>query len=126
MFISKDPVIYDELWDVVGGAAVVKGQAAVIQDVFGFYFTAGAIGDTICLHYRNRQVEADKAVGTGEDILRGDRLYWIVATQLVSATHAGTLGTDSYFCGWAKKSASATDDIVLMNFDGTHYDQTDY
>lgn len=127
-FRSKDPQIYDELWDVTpAGAAgsVVHGTEAVVQDVFGFYyFTNLVAGDEVTFIYRQRQVLADKATGTGEAILAGDRLYYIVATGLVSPNNGGGVaGTDYYFCGWAKRNAGANVDEVLMNFDGTRYDE---
>jgi len=123
-FEPKDTVIYDELWDVVPVAAVVKGQAAVVQDVFGFYLVAAALGVEVCFAYIMRQVEADKRVGTGEDILAGDRLYYIPAEDVVTPTAGTTPGVNSYFCGIAKKDASAAETKVLMNFNGTMYDQT--
>jgi len=126
MFYPKDNVIYDELWDVIiAGSAVVKGQATVIQDVFGFYFNDGAIDDEVAFVYRMRQVYADKNTGSaGDAFLAGDKVFYIVATDTVSPTPTGTPGTDSYFCGWAKKDAGASDDTVLINFDGTRYDET--
>ena len=105
-------------------AAVVKGEAAVVQDVFGFYLVDAAIDEEVCFVYRMRQVEADKRVGTGEDILAGDELFYIPAEDVVTPTAGTTPGTNSYFCGWAKKDASAADTKVLMNFDGTRYDET--
>ncbi len=124
-FKWKDNVIYDDLWDVViSGAAVTAETAAVIQDVFGFYLTDGAIGDEVAFVYRCRQVLATKKTGTGEAILRGDRVYYYPADDAISSTATGTAGTDYYFCGWAKKSALATDSTVLINFDGTRYDET--
>lgn len=129
-FRQKDNHIYDELWDVIALTAVATGEATVIQDVFGFYLTAVTAADItnsrneVAFIYRMRQVLADKAVGTGEAILRGDRLYYYPALDTVSPTATGTAGSDYYFCGWAKKSATATETTVLMNFDGTRYDET--
>ena len=111
-FEPKDDIIYDELWDVEVAAAVAKGAAVVRQDVFGFYFnaiTAADItdgNDEVAFIYRMRQVLADKATGTGEAIVSGDRLYYYPATDTVSPTATGVAGTDYYFCGWAKKSAA--------------------
>ena len=125
-FEWKDNVIYDELWDVTVGAAITisKGDAAVRQDVFGFYIkNQEAASEEMTLVYRCRQVEADKRTGTGEAIISGDRLYYYPATTNVSPTATGTAGTDYYFCGWAKKSATASATTVLMNFDGTRYDE---
>jgi hypothetical protein len=130
-FEPKDNAIYDELWDVEVAAAVTKGQAVVVQDVFGFYFTdvtAQMITDSrneVAFIYRMRQVEAGKLTGTGEAIIRGDRVYATSGSgfQSVTANPTGTAGTDYYFCGWAKKSAAASATTVLINFDGTRYDE---
>ena len=128
-FEPKDDIIYDELWDVAPAAAVAKGEAAVRQDVFGFYFFASDPNDEdldtdeTTFIYRMRQVLADKATGTGEAITSGDRLYYYPANDNVSPTATGTAGTDYYFCGWAKKDATTSDTTVLMNFDGTRYDE---
>lgn len=118
--ILKDNQIYDELWDVVvSGTAVEKGDAAVVGDMFGFYFADGAIGEEVAFVVKARQVLADKLTGTGEDIAKGDFLYYIVASKKVSKTFQGTRGTNSYWCGWAKKSATESDTTVLMCFDGS-------
>jgi len=124
-FRWKDDVIYDELWDVIPATAVTVGQAAVIQDVFGFYIkTREQVGEEICFIYRCRQVEADKIQGTGEAIRAGDRVYAVVAQNFfVTANPTGVAGTDYYFCGWAKKDAAANAEKVLINFDGTRYDE---
>ena len=120
IFLWKDNVIYDELFDVVPATAVVAGDPAVKQDVFGFYVKSReSVGEEVIFIYRCRQVEAAKKTGTGEAILSGDRLYYIVAEQVVSPTVSGAIGTDSYFCGWAKRDAGALEETVLMNFDGT-------
>lgn len=128
-FEPKDNVIYDELWNVELAAAVTKGTAAVRQDVFGFYFFSydpnnpDLDNDEVTFIYRMRQVLADKAAGTGEAIISGDRLYYYPATDTVSPNAVGTAGTDYYFCGWAKKNAGTSESTVLMNFDGTRYDE---
>jgi hypothetical protein len=120
-FAPKDDIIYDELWDVLPGA-VVKGDAAVVQDVFGFYFfDRETAGDEVTFIYRMRQVIATKKTGTGEDIVAGEKVYYYVATKNVSPNKVGSAGSDYYFCGWAKKSASAADTTVLINFDGTRH-----
>ncbi len=125
-FEPNDNIIYDELHDVVpGNTTTVKGDPAVRQDVFGFYYKdSESATEEVTFIYRMRQVLANKATGTGESITSGDRLYYIVANNNVSATATGTAGTDHYFCGWAKKSATASETTVLMNFDGTRYDET--
>jgi len=124
MFYPKDNVIYDELREVAIAAAVEKGEAALHNNVFGFYFTDETdLTKVLAFVYRMRQVLADKGTGTANVINEGDRLYYVVATDVVSPTVVGTIGVDSYFCGWAKKAAGANDTTVLMNFDGTRYDQ---
>jgi len=124
-FEWKDNAIYDELWDVIPATAVTKGDAAVRQNVFGFYAkTRETAGEEITLIYRCRQVLADKRTGTGEAIISGDDLYYYPLTANVSPTATGTAGTDYYWCGWAKKSATASETTVLMNFDGTRYTET--
>ncbi len=126
IFLWKDDVIYDELWDVIPATAVVTGDPAVKQDVFGFYIKdRESVGEEVVFVYRCRQVLAAKKTGTGEAILSGDRLYYVVADEAVSPNvpGAGVAGTDYMFCGWAKKDAGALETTVLMNFDGTRYDQ---
>lgn len=120
-FRQKDHQIYDELWVNIT-ADKVAGVAEVVQDCFGFWLVGGDNGDEITFIYRMRQVEADKATGTGEDILAGDRLYYYPGTDVVSPNAVGNHGVDYYFCGWAKKDADAAALVVLMNFDGTMYD----
>jgi hypothetical protein len=124
-FEAKEVSIYDELEDVEGTTGVVKGDAAVVQDVFGFYAKdLEETGEEIAFIYRCRQVEAQKATGTGQSISAGDRLYYIVATKKVSKTPGSTLhGSSYYFCGWAKRDATANATTVLMNFDGTRYNE---
>jgi hypothetical protein len=121
----KDNVIYDELWSVLAPLGTeLKGEPAVVQDVFGFYMKdAEVVDEEVCFVYRDRQVDADKRTGSGEQILAGDRLYYYPSDRLVSPTAAGTFGVDYYFCGWAKKDAAALDEHVLMNFDGTRWDE---
>ena len=124
-FHWKDDVIYDELRNVTPSPAVdvEKGDCAVRQDCAGFWVTDLAASEAGTFIYRCRQVRANKRTGTGEAILAGDRLYFIVAEDVVSPTPSGTAGTDSYFVGWAKEDAGADVADVLMNFDGTRYDQ---
>ncbi len=134
MLFSKDNIIYDELWDVEAPTGTLKGHAAVVQDVLGFYVKAAeSNNEEVCFVYRDRQVEATKRTGTGEAILAGDKLYayrlgvaaWTVPQDVVvSPVATGTAGTDYCFCGWAKKDASALETTVLMNFDGTRYNET--
>lgn len=125
IFLWKDNIVYDELWNVAPVIAVLAGDPAVVQDVFGFFIKdREAVGEEICFVYRCRQVEAAKVTGSGGAILAGDRLYFIVALNAVAPDPVGTAGVDSYFCGIAKKDAGASETTVLMAFDGTMYDQT--
>lgn len=125
-FHWKDNVIYDELIERVpaGGLAVEKGDAAVRQDVFGFWLHDVAATKAGTFIYRCRQVWAAKRVGTGEAIVAGDRLYYIPAEEIVTPNAGTTPGTNSYFCGWAKDDADELATEVFMNFDGTRYDET--
>jgi len=123
-FHWKDNQIYDELRNVAPVAAVEKGDCAVRQDCAGFWLKDLDAAEHGTFIYRCRQVLANKKTGTGEAILAGDRLYYIVADDAVSPTVSGAIGTDSYFVGWAKEDAGEDVATVLMNFDGTRYDQT--
>lgn len=121
-FKWKDDVIYDELWDVTPVAAVDAGDPAVVNDVFGFYIADGLAAAETTFVYKCRQVEASKVTGTGEDIEAGESVYAVVADSYnVTANPTGTAGTDYYYCGIAKKDATASATTVLINFDGTRY-----
>lgn len=126
-FSWNDDMIYDELYDCNPAAAIVKGQGVLKQDVFGFYLKATETDtpadEEIAIIYRCRQVTALKRTGTGEAIIAGDRLYYYPSDERVSPVAVGAAGTDYYFCGWAKEDAASSDIDVLMNFDGTRYDQ---
>lgn len=126
-FEWKDDVIYDELWDCHPGLALVKGQGVVKQDVFGFWLkateTTTPTTEDIAIIYRCRQVEAYKRTGTGEAFLSGDKAYYYPSDERVSPVAAGVAGVDYYYCGWAKKDASASAATVLLNFDGTRYNE---
>lgn len=119
-----DNVDYNELWDITPATAVEKGDAAVVQDVFGFYVKdRESDGEEVVFIYKDRQVLADKVTGTGENISAGEKVYHVVASDAVTANPTGTAGTDYYFCGWAKKDAAANDTTVLIEFDGTRYNE---
>lgn len=121
-FLMRDNVDYKNLNEVIVAAAVVKGQAVVVQDTFGWYFKAGAIGDEVIVVFECRQVLATKKTGTGESITSGDKLYYIVADDAVTANDPGSgYGTTCYYCGTAKEDATASETTVLMDFDGTRY-----
>lgn len=128
MFYQRDMVIYDEGLNITPGVAVTKGSITIQGDVAAFWIVDSDPADSNTTlqpvaAYRMRQVESDKVTGTGSAIAAGDRLYHVVALNAVQNTVVGTIGTDSYFVGWAKEAATATAEKVLMNFDGTRYDQ---
>ena len=129
MFYPRDHQIYDESYDIIPAAAVLKGQPAQLRDIFGFWLTATAVAAGAALVeqtfvYRMRQVLADKLTGSGENILAGDRVYTVVAQNFfITANPVGVAGVDYYFCGWAKFDADEDDDEVIINFDGTRWDE---
>ena len=125
---NVQPVSYRELWDIIPGTTVVKGQAAIVQDVFGFYFKATELlvaGEEIALVYWADQVWADKEQGSGEDISAGEEVYYNVGTGLVTANPVGNIGVDYYFCGIAKRDAAADDEQVIIEFIGDEYNHGD-
>jgi hypothetical protein len=128
-YLANDqPVSYRELWDVIPAAVVVRGAAAIVQDVFGFYFKATeatSAGEEIAFVYWADQVWADKEVGSGEQILAGMEVYYNVASGLITANPTGTIGTDYYFCGIAKRDAAADDTRALIEFIGDEYNHAD-
>ncbi len=122
MAIKLRDYVYDEALDIVVAAAVTKGQIALIQDVYGFYFAAGAIGDEVAFVYVAKQALIGKAVGTGEAITSGDRVYYNSGTGLISATKGSNTGVDDIYFGTAKEDAATTDAEALVNFDGRFHD----
>lgn len=119
---------YREIWDAIPATVVVKGQPAIIQDLFGFYLKGTELtisGEEICFIYWSDQVWADKEVGSGEGILAGQEVYYNVGSGLVTASPTGTIGTDYYFCGIAKRNAEANDDQVIMEFIGDEWNHAD-
>jgi hypothetical protein len=119
---------YQELWDEVPGAVRAKGFAYVVNDVFGFLMTAAlTVLDEVTFIYRNKQVRADKLTGTGEAISHGQKVYATLGSnfQSVTANPTGTIGTDYYFVGIAKKDAGANEATVLIDFWGDEYDHAD-
>lgn len=127
MFYPRDHQIYDESFDIIPAAEVAKGEPLQVRDIFGFWLVATLTGITLSAQtfiYRMRQVLADKIVGSGEEIYAGDRVYAMVAqAHAITSNPTGTAGTDYYFCGWAKFDAAADDSDVIINFDGTRYDE---
>jgi hypothetical protein len=43
----------------------------------------------------------------------------------VTANPVGVIGVDYYYCGVCKKDAEASDETVLIDFDGTQYNYAD-
>jgi hypothetical protein len=129
MFYPRDHQIYDESYDTIPAAAVLKGQPEQRANVFGFWLTdtVQLAGEDIVPQtfvYRMRQVLTDKLTGSGEEITALQRVYAVVAQDFaITANPAGTAGVDYYFCGWAKFDADAADTQVIINFDGTRYDE---
>jgi predicted RecA/RadA family phage recombinase len=121
-FLMRDPVDYKPILDVTPGSDVTKGEAAVVQDSFGFYFKDADSGDEVTFVIECRQVLATKKTGTGEEISSGEKLYYIVADDAVTSNDPGSgYGTTCYYCGTAIEDASASATTVLMDFDGTRY-----
>jgi len=127
-FILQDNQIYNECLSITPGVAVNKGDISIQGDVAGLWMTDSdpADGETPTqpvFVYKMRQVTAPKRAGTGFAIVAGERLYYNVSLDAVEGSVIGVIGTDSYFIGWCKEGASASATTVLMEFDGTRYDQ---
>jgi hypothetical protein len=137
MFYPRDHQVYDESYDVQPAAAVLKGQPQQIEDVFGFWLTNTKrdVAGTLLrksdgtfpeqtLIYKMRQVEADKLTGSGEEIPALAKVYAVVAqAHFITANPVGVAGVDYYYCGRSKFAANADDETVIINFDGTRYDE---
>lgn len=129
-YILKDDQApaYEEFWDEVPGAIRAKGFGYVVNDVFGFLMTASQnTTDEVTYIWKARQVLADKIVGSGEEIEHGEFVYALASQnfQVVTANPTGTIGTDYYFVGIAKKDAAAGDSTVLISFFGDQYNFAD-
>lgn len=122
-------VSYRELCDIIPATVVVKGQPGpIIQDMFGFYFKGTELavaGEEIAFVYWADMVWADKEIGSGEGILAGQEVYFNVVSGLVTAAPTGTIGTDYYYCGVAKRDALANAEQVLIEFDGRNWNSAD-
>lgn len=124
MFIRQDNQDYKELLDAIPSAAVVTGQAEQYQDVFGFWLYDNDSGEETTFITECRQVLADKLSGTGESISSGERVYAVVAEDFyVTANPTGTAGTDYYYCGIARETRTADQTQILIEFDGTRWDE---
>jgi hypothetical protein len=123
MFIAKDWQEYNESHDITVSASAEKGTALQLRDVFGFWLKEVVLGAVETFVYKMANVLADKTTGTGEEILALERVYYVVATGLITAHPTGTFGTDFYYCGIAREDATADEDTVLINFDGTRWNE---
>ena len=128
MFYPRDHQIYDECFDIIPVAWVQNGTPAQLADIFGFWLTDTEVFSGPLIEqtfvYRMRQVLTDKIVGSGEAINAGDKVYAVVAQNFaVTANPTGVAGVDYYFCGWAKFNADEDDADVIINFDGTRWDE---
>lgn len=119
---------YNESWDVIPGAVRVKGYGYVHNDVFGFLLKASlSITEEVAYVRKAAQVRVDKTTGTGNDIQANEKVFATLASnfQTVTANPTGTIGTDYYFVGVAKKDASESDTTVLIDFWGDEYNHAD-
>jgi hypothetical protein len=126
MFYPKDVHIYDESFDIHPAATALKGTPLQLRDVFGFWLTDVVVSltTTNTFVYRMRQVLADKLTGSGEEILALEKVYAMVnQAHYITAHPTGVAGVDYYFCGWAKFDAGADDTQVVINFDGTRWNE---
>jgi hypothetical protein len=126
MFYPKDVFIYDESWDIHPQANALKGTPLQLRDVFGFWIKDVLASNTVteAFIYRMRQVLTDKLQGSGEEILALEKVYAVVnQAHFITAHPTGVAGVDYYFCGWAKFDAGADDTQVVINFDGTRWNE---
>lgn len=125
---QSQAVSYREIWDAIPSTVIAKGQPAIIQDLFGYYLKGTELatpGEEICFIYWSDQTWADKEIGSGEGIYAGQEVYYNVASGLVTASPTGTIGTDYYFCGIAKRDALEGADQVLIEFIGDEWNHAD-
>lgn len=123
MFIAKDWQEYNESHDITVAVSAPKGTPLQLRDVFGFWLKTVVAAQVETFVYKMANVLADKATGTGEEILALERVYYVVATGLITAHPTGTFGVNYYYCGIAREDATADEDTVLINFDGTRWDE---
>ena len=99
------------------GAALSAKDMDKIQDLVGFYFAEAAVGEEVAFVYEMHDVELPKV---GNQIARGQHLFYVNATDNVSNTDGG--GSNEY-CGFAKADAAAGDAYVraaLIGAGGPH------
>lgn len=115
MFYMADNHDYLPLRDyVVPAGGVVKGELIHRQNCYCFVHNDADEDDEVVIVAKCERVRADKATGTGNAIISGDKLYWNAATDTVSPTNGGA----DIFVGWAVENAGTAEEDVLMNFDG--------
>jgi hypothetical protein len=126
-FEARDLHDYNELGGMATATAVTKGEVAIVQDRMCFHLygkTAAQISEgnaDITPIYKMRQVNARKRTGTGQEFAAGDNVYYYPSDQRVSPAAIGIAGTDYYWCGTVKRAATASEETVLIEYDGTRY-----
>jgi len=70
---------YSALYDGIPVNAVTKGEMYLKQDTLCFWFNDASAGIETTLVFRMAGVDAQKRIGTGEEILSGDRLYYYLS-----------------------------------------------
>jgi hypothetical protein len=98
-------------------SATKRGVVTLINNVLAFLNIDAAAGAEETVLFRCNVARADKKIGTGEDILRGQRLYIDFADMLVSKTK----GAGMLFVGWAEEDVDGSDASIKMCFDGTFH-----
>jgi predicted RecA/RadA family phage recombinase len=116
---------YQELWADEVVSAVEKGDVVLINDVLCFYFADAAAGSEIVPVWWAKQVRATKGTGSNTGITRGQQVYYQISSGNVTANPTGSIGTDYYFIGICKKTASESDTTVLMSYWGDEYNHAD-
>lgn len=114
MAMYPKDIVYDDIRDVAPVAAVTKGYIALVEDCVGFYLTDVEASTEGAFITAMKQVLADKAVGTGEAINAGAKVYVDLTLQKVS----GTKGAGMYYVGNAKETVAADTPQVLIDFNG--------
>jgi hypothetical protein len=101
---------------------ITKGTVQQIGNVVAFAFNDATIDstdyenyhDTVTMVVKARQALATKATGGGSGQFdKGDKVYVIVASGLVTSTSSGNV-----LCGYALENAGEGDSQLLINFDG--------
>jgi hypothetical protein len=104
--------------------AKTKGDIELCQSVYGFWFKDVAAGTIAApteetFVYKMQQVLIEKKTDTGEEIHRGHYVYGDPTDDyLVSETK----GIGYVYLGIALEDAAASDESLLIEFDGTMTD----